>query len=172
MLMPQGVGFYSLKIVGVWRCLGIRRRSKLSTFSFCTFLINRQLTMNTRINYIDRIKGFTILLVVLGHIYLFLLNFSDTFVSRFIGSCHMFIFMFISGFVAYIPDETLTRKNIARLKRRFLSYICPSIFICSVSFLYLALIAEKGWGEGWQTAKNYWVFYWYLLKSADNFSMV
>lgn len=30
--------------------------------------------MNTRLNYIDRMKGFAILLMVLGHVYLFALN--------------------------------------------------------------------------------------------------
>lgn len=58
--------------------------------------INGKLTMK-RIDYIDRMKGFAIFLVVMGH-----LSFSgiSTVMSPWISSFHMSLFMFLSGLVA------------------------------------------------------------------------
>jgi fucose 4-O-acetylase-like acetyltransferase len=55
-----------------------------------------------RIAYIDFLKGFTILLVILGHC----IEFNDTdywnnIVFRYIYSFHMPLFMFLSGYVSY-----------------------------------------------------------------------
>lgn len=55
--------------------------------------------MNTRISYIDQLKGIAILLVVLGHVIGYN-NCEDSFLWRFIYSFHMPLFMFISGYVA------------------------------------------------------------------------
>lgn len=59
--------------------------------------------MMKRVIYIDRIKGIAILLMVLAHVYKFPLQMSDNLLYKFIGSFHMHLFMFISGFVAFIP---------------------------------------------------------------------
>lgn len=58
--------------------------------------------MKQRILYIDRIKGLAIILVVVGHLYTFSEATDGNLVNKFIGSFHMALFMFVSGFVAYI----------------------------------------------------------------------
>lgn len=63
--------------------------------------------MKKRIVYLDRLKGFAILLMVLAQVYLFPLQMGDSLVFRMIGSFHMPLFMFISGFVAFIPAAKL-----------------------------------------------------------------
>ena len=42
-----------------------------------------------RLNYIDRLKGFAILTVVAGHVYLFGMDHSDSIWQDVIGSFHM-----------------------------------------------------------------------------------
>lgn len=56
--------------------------------------------MKQRINYIDRMKGMAILLVVMGHLYFFSYGQSDSIVFCFISSFHMPLFMFLSGLVS------------------------------------------------------------------------
>lgn len=52
-----------------------------------------------KFNYIDRLKGFAILLVIMGHMYLFPMHPNDDFIFRIICSFHMPLFLFLSGFV-------------------------------------------------------------------------
>ena len=58
-----------------------------------------------RINYIDRIKGFAIFIVVLAHVLLLSFNLGNSLVYRFCASFEMPLFMFVSGFVAYIQSD-------------------------------------------------------------------
>lgn len=58
-----------------------------------------------RINYIDRIKGFAIFMVVLAHVLLLSFNLGDSLAFRFCASFEMPLFMFVSGFVAYIQSD-------------------------------------------------------------------
>lgn len=56
--------------------------------------------MSGRINYIDRMKGMAIFLVVMGHVFFFGFEQSDSIVFKAISSFHMPLFMFLSGLVA------------------------------------------------------------------------
>lgn len=56
--------------------------------------------MNNRIDYIDRMKGFAIFLVVMGHVLGFSFRQPDDVAGRWISSFHMPLFMFLSGLVA------------------------------------------------------------------------
>lgn len=91
--------------------------------------------MKNRINYIDRMKGFTILIVVLAHVYLMTFDMGDSLVFRFCASFEMPLFMFVSGFVAYLPSRVGAINK--KLTRRFVSYICPA-FVVSYVWLCIA----------------------------------
>lgn len=95
--------------------------------------------MENRINYIDRMKGFTILIVVLAHVYLMTFDMGDSLVFRFCASFEMPLFMFVSGFVAYLPSKVGGAIN-RKLSRRFISYICPAFVVSYVLALYSFLI--------------------------------
>lgn len=95
--------------------------------------------MENRINYIDRMKGFTILIVVLAHVYLMTFDMGDRLVFRFCASFEMPLFMFVSGFVAYLPSKVGGAIN-KKLTRRFVSYICPAFVVSYVLALYSFLI--------------------------------
>ena len=95
-----------------------------------------------RIRYIDRMKGFAILIVVLAHVYLISLDMRESLVLRFCSSFEMPLFMFVSGFVAYFSKTDMEQKQINRkLLRRFLSYVCPAFMIgyCTTAYSYLFL---------------------------------
>lgn len=50
-------------------------------------------------------KGLAIQIVVFAHVYLFTLDMGETLVYRFCASFEMPLFMFISGFVAYLAPN-------------------------------------------------------------------
>lgn len=74
-----------------------------------------------RLYYIDNLKGFLILLVILGHCIQFTdMDYDHNVVFRYIYSFHMPLFMAVSGFVSYKPQqEWLT------VKKRFFQLIVP-----------------------------------------------
>lgn len=74
--------------------------------------------MKERIQYIDAMRGFAILLVVIAHLVQY--NFEDAFhndIFNTIYSFHMPLFFFISGCVSTtaFKDETIHNKMIVRL---------------------------------------------------------
>lgn len=74
-----------------------------------------------RLVYLDRLKGFLIMLVVLGHIIqCSCQNYDNNIIFRYIYSFHMPLFFFISGFLNYRDNPILSI-----LKRRFFSLIIP-----------------------------------------------
>lgn len=80
--------------------------------------------MNHRILYLDNIKGFAILLVVLGHCIQFSNpKFDDDFLFRFIYSFHMPLFFMVSGYVSckiqFSWKETI-RKRLYQLMLPYL----------------------------------------------------
>lgn len=96
-----------------------------------------------RINYIDRMKGMAILIVVLAHVFLFSFDMSDSIIFRFCASFEMPLFMFISGFVAYIDSHFNNTRCAQKLRKRFVSYICPAFVVSYVVALYDFLILDN-----------------------------
>lgn len=94
--------------------------------------------MQERLEYIDRIKGFAILLVVIGHVYIFSFGVTDTLVYKVIASFHMHLFMFISGFVAYVSPEV--KDVYKKVLKRICSYVCPAYLIGFVISAYLQIV--------------------------------
>lgn len=97
--------------------------------------------MKSRIVFLDRIKGLAILLVVLAHVYMLPMNMGDSIVFRIIESFHMPLFMFISGFVAFIPISKLQGEGIfEKWKKRFFGYLCPAMMVGWLLALFQFLI--------------------------------
>ena len=117
-----------------------------------------------RINYIDRLKGLAIILVVMGHVLGFALGqHSETSVIlRWIGSFHMPLFMFLSGAVLVTPPKNVFKK--------ILKLIGPFLFFGIIFSLYLKPDLS------WQSIKGAVIAffmhdakmgYWYLLVLAE-----
>ncbi len=113
--------------------------------------------MKQRLDYIDRMKGFAILLMVLGHVYLFALHASGGGVINFVESCHMYIFMFMSGYVAYVADVTTLRH---KLLKRIPTYIFPTFVLGWLLFPISVGLGINQWTDFVGTALT--GGYWYL----------
>ena len=99
--------------------------------------------MMNRINYIDRMKGLAILVVVLAHVYLFAFGMGNSAVFRFCISFEMPLFMFVSGFVAYISGNS-GGANYRKLGKRIVSYVCPAFVVSYGTAAYDYLILGNG----------------------------
>ncbi|MFA7314321.1 MAG: acyltransferase [Candidatus Magasanikbacteria bacterium] len=89
---------------------------------------------NSRIALVDALKGFAIILVVVGHaLQINLLDFDNNIFFRIIYSFHMPLFMFLSGFVAFnilkLPSFTFVRKKFLCLVVPFLAWYFLDYFI-------------------------------------------
>lgn len=82
--------------------------------------------MKQRIDYIDRMKGLAIFLVVMGHVYGMAFAQSDDVACRVISSFHMPLFMFLSGLVA-CSGATSPFWNITKLSRKLRGLLLPLI---------------------------------------------
>ena len=79
---------------------------------------------NTRLYYLDNLKGFTILLVVLGHCIQYGMpsTYQDSILYQFIYSFHMALFFVISGFLSYKKEFSLSKAIGKRAYRLLLPY--------------------------------------------------
>lgn len=84
-----------------------------------------------RIEYFDNIKGFAILLVIIGHLYL--RNNPDSTVFSFLQCFHMPLFIFISGFFSY---KNKTENFSSYIKKRTKSVLLP-YFSFSLVYIFI-----------------------------------
>lgn len=82
--------------------------------------------MIERINFVDRLKGFTMLVVIIGHISFFTFKEDHSLVSLIAGSFQMPVFMFLSGFV--IPSPPSFKKTVVK----WCCFLCPFLFVGSL----------------------------------------
>ena len=112
-----------------------------------TFCDNRLTNQVKRLDYIDALKGFAILLVVMGHV--LACNYPDfrealasnvqgMMLWKIIYSFHMPLFMFCSGFVFNKSrDFFSTRNTFTLIFKRFNGLIIPYISMGFISFLLI-----------------------------------
>ena len=91
--------------------------------------------VSQRIHKYDNLKGFAIILIVLGHM-LFLLQFpAEKFIRYFISIFHLPIFFFVAGYFSKIgPGEPI--KSFKRL-------IIPYMLFCTLYTIFQLLIGSK-----------------------------
>lgn len=129
-----------------------------------------QLKSTKRIGYIDAIRGFTILLVVMSHVSGFGLGFngSNTFSYRIIvESFFMPLFFFISGFVLYKTDRIWTVIDTWKFLVGKVSFllVAPLIFMLALSQVkgntFIEILFSNMKGGYWFTFSlfEYYVIY-------------
>lgn len=122
--------------------------------------------MKQRIDYIDRMKGMAIFLVVMGHVYGMAFAQSDDVAYRVISSFHMPLFMFLSGLVA-CSGVVAPYWGIGKLSKKLKGLLLPLVvfgmsFTMTFSKDFLTgLIGLIGFLES--PNKN---GYWYLMTLA------
>lgn len=94
-----------------------------------------------RIQYIDALRGFTMILVVFAHVETFgFFNFEyETFLGRLFQSFRMPLFFFISGFIAYKSDRVWNLHTCWTLtKKKMIVQIIPALIIGMIyTYTYL-----------------------------------
>lgn len=63
------------------------------------------LYQNSRIYYLDQLKGLAIILVVVGHVMQFVFGFNQSLLVDFLAIFHMPLFFFISGYLTYRKER-------------------------------------------------------------------
>ena len=115
----------------------------------------------TRLEWLDALRGFTMLLVVANHVYGSTLN-ANTGRSMFMSLCLMFrmpLFFFVSGFLAYKASMVWTfRETLALMWKKAKIQIIPTLVFMTT---YVALVANHFWeqlGHAWSmpTKSGYW----------------
>lgn len=113
-------------------------------------------TPTKRMLWLDNLKGFLILSVVLGHcIQITLPEFTNNIVFRYIYSFHMALFMFVSGFACYRTD---VKWNIIsrRAKQLLLPFLVWSLVMCLIRGQF------QLWDMIISPEKSFW-FLWVLF---------
>lgn len=102
--------------------------------------------MTKRIEYIDAIRGLTMLLVVITHIEVFCFGNRVPSFSMFFVDFIMPLFFFISGWVLYKDDVSWTvPKTIHFLQKKFLVQIIPTVFFLTIFLSSIGSITDYPW---------------------------
>lgn len=111
---------------------------------------------DSRLKYIDAIRGFTIILVVYSHVMFFIALDTKELINSYFIRFRMPLFFFISGFFVYSPNYTFEHL-IRRTRNRLLRQLYPTIVICLLFILTLYrhsarhLLYDPGKGGYWFT---------------------
>src|SRR5574344_539642 len=91
-----------------------------------------------RIQYIDKLKGMAILLVVMGHLAEKSMGITNSVFNLLYGSFHMPLFMFLSGIFAYKSFRNYNFEEINLfIQKKFFRVLIPFISVgCIYSFVY------------------------------------
>lgn len=82
--------------------------------------------MKQRIDYIDRMKGMAIFLVVMGHVYGMVFNQGEDITYKWISNFHMPLFMFLSGLVA-CSGVVAPYWNVRKLGKKLKGLLLPLV---------------------------------------------
>lgn len=122
-----------------------------------------------RIVWIDVMRGFSMLLVVLGHVLMVMgIEDHDTFLSRLLVSFRMPLFFFVSGFFSYRATSWWTKSKVKDIvSRKFKAQIlCTIIFLSLYQFATLGSInLLKGFGGYWFTIVLFQMYILFLISN-------
>ena len=85
-------------------------------------------TPKKRIEYIDALRGFTMILVVFSHVLLFSLDIKSSFINEVFISFRMPLFFFISGFIGYKGNVVWNKQTWwVMSKKKILIQLLPTL---------------------------------------------
>lgn len=121
-----------------------------------------------RIQYIDALRGFTMILVVLTHVESFSFEMESSFINDVLVSFRMPLFFFISGFIGYKAGVEWTGKTWWTMSRKkLLVQLIPTFFfglICAYAYLKVDFMA-------FVTSSNK-LGYWFTIALLEMFLLV
>lgn len=122
--------------------------------------------LKTRISHIDAIRGFMMLLVIYGHLMLYLTPTPISDIKLLLGYIRMPLFFFIAGFFLYNDNyskDLFRRRSVNRLARQ----LYPTVIFWAL--FSLAFMPET-WPDSWLT--KYKAGYWFTIVSVEMFFFV
>lgn len=110
-----------------------------------------------RVQYIDALRGFAMLMVVLGHVEIFsFFNFTHTTtLMSMLSAIHMPLFFFISGLCVYNPEK---KYAFIKVKNDFLRLIVPAVIV-GLIYTYF----KKGENCSFFLANSMKAGYWFTI---------
>lgn len=132
---------------------------------------------STRIEYIDALRGFTMILVVFAHVEWFTFDMKASFslINELFMSFRMPLFFFISGFISYKENVEWNRQTWCSMsKKKMLVQIIPTlVFGIAYTCLYLKVSPEMFVAS--HTKLGYWftivLFEMFLLVYTMNYAL-
>lgn len=101
-----------------------------------------------RVDYLDELRGFAILLVVLGHIYLPFTQLGSLYpVAEAIYSFHMPLFFFISGYLCEQTNRLDVLGFSKFIKKKFIALIVPYLFWLIPGYIMFSSGKLEKWGD-------------------------
>lgn len=101
-----------------------------------------------RIDYLDELRGFAILLFVLGHIYLPFTQLGTLYpVAEAIYSFHMPLFFFISGYLCEMTNRLDVLGFSKFIKKKFIALIVPYLFWLIPGYIMFSSGKLEKWGD-------------------------
>lgn len=127
--------------------------------------------MNNRIEFIDALRGFTMLLVVYSHIQIISIGITpDVFtLNSIFVNFFMPLFFFISGFILYKKEYNWNILNfIFFIKKKFLALIIPTLFFIILysecfNIPFCEIIKDNFKFGYWFTITLFEFFFFYIL---------
>ena len=124
-----------------------------------------------RIEYLDALRGFTMILVVLNHVAAeyFGVSYNHGNIHYYIAEFRMPLFFFVSGFVLYKKDFVWNITNSLKFfkKKILVQIISPFIFFCAYIYLrdmsFVEKFADKGKAGYWFTFTLFVFFIMYAI---------
>lgn len=125
-----------------------------------------------RIEYLDALRGFTMLLVVYSHVLSFSFryeagfSFNDVFMTF-----RMPLFFFLSGFLMYKKDRFRTGRNVtAYMKKKVMAQLVPTLIFTLVYALVFGVSYKALWFE--KAKCGYWftvtLFFFFMIYSSGD----
>lgn len=117
--------------------------------------------MGKRIEYLDAMRGFTMTLVIIGHVFAYCMNHGNV-INTELTNLRLPLFFFVSGFLVYKDDLIWNFRNLfSFIKKKFRQQIIPTIFFVFLfSFVIGFLeIAENGIVHQVKAMECYWFTY-------------
>lgn len=112
-----------------------------------------------RINYIDALRGFTMIMVVFAHVLTFGFKMNDSFISQLFVTFRMPMFFFISGYIAYKGVERWDGAFYKKmLKKKAIVQIIPATVFWLLFVLWLSNDQMSPWDY---IAQRGFIGYWF-----------
>ena len=98
-----------------------------------------------RIEYIDALRGFTMILVVYHHIEAFSYHINPSFICQILMTFRMPLFFFISGYIAYKANQNWDISSLlSNISKKVKVQLIPTLFF---GLIYTYLVSETTWVE-------------------------